>query len=72
MKNNEDVKMIGEALRLERLKRHLSQEKLAELANIPSSHHIGKIERAVVDMRVSTLIKILRALNIKFEDLIEL
>lgn len=72
MKKDEDLRIIGEAIRLERLKRHLSQEKFAEVANIPSFQHIGKIEKGQVDMQTSTLIKILRALKIKFEDLIEL
>lgn len=72
MKKNEDLKTVGEAIRLERLKQHLSQEQLADIANISQSQHISRIEKADVDMRVSTLIKILRALKVKFEDLIEL
>ncbi len=72
MKKNEDLILIGEAIRIERLKRHLSQEQLAELAKISQSQHISRIEKADVDMRVSTLLKILRALNIKLEDLINL
>lgn len=72
MSNKNDLISIGESIRLERLKRHLSQEQLAELANISNYQHIGKIEKADVDMRVSTLIKILRALNIKFDDLIDI
>ncbi len=72
MKKNEDLKIIGEAIRMERLKRHLSQEKFAEMVNIQSFQHLGKIEKGQVDMQTSTLIKILRALKLKFEDLIEL
>lgn len=72
MKKDEDLKTIGEAIRIERLRRHLSQEQFAELANVATFQHIGKIEKGDIDMRVSTLIKILRALNLKFEDLIEL
>ena len=39
MKKNEDLKKMGEAIRLERLKRHLSQEKFAEMADMPTFHH---------------------------------
>ena len=72
MKKNEDLNTIGEAIRIERLKRHLTQEQLAEMSGLSQSQHISRIEKADVDMRVSTLVKILRALNLKFEDLIEL
>ncbi len=72
MKKNEDLKIIGEAIRIERLKKHYSQEKLADLADIPNFQHLGQIERGNVDMRVSTLLKILRALDLKLEDLIQL
>ena len=72
MKNNEDLIQLGESIRIERLKRHLSQEQLAEMAKISQSQHISRIEKADVDMRVSTLLKILRALNLKLEDLIQL
>jgi len=72
MKKNEDLKVIGEAIRIERLKRHLTQEQLADTAGLSQSQHISRIEKADVDMRVSTLVKILRALKLKFEDLIEL
>ena len=72
MKKNEDLIKMGEAIRLERLKRHLSQEKFAELADIPTFQHLGKIEKGLVDIQITTLLKILRALKVKFEDLIEL
>lgn len=72
MKKDKDLEIIGEAIRIERLKRHLSQEQLAEMAKISQSQHISRIEKADVDMRTSTLLKILRALNLKLEDLINL
>jgi predicted transcriptional regulator len=34
--------------------------------------HLGRIEKGDIDMRTSTLLKILRALNLKLEDLIKL
>lgn len=72
MKKDKDLEIIGEAIRIERLKKHLSQEQLAEMAKISQSQHISRIEKADVDMRTSTLLKILRALNLKLEDLIKL
>lgn len=72
MKKDEDLIIIGEAIRIERLKRHLSQEQLAEIAGVPNFQHLGRIEKGDVDMRTSTLLKILRALNLKLDDLIKL
>ncbi len=69
---NKDLIRLGEHIRIERLKRKLSQEELADMANIPQYQHLGKIERAEVDMKVSRLFSILRALNCKLEDLINL
>ncbi len=72
MKKNEDLITIGEAIRIERLRRHLSQEQFAEIANMTNFQHLGRIEKGDIDMRTSTLLKILRALNLKLEDLIKL
>ena len=72
MKKNEDLITIGEAIRIERLRRHLSQEQFSEIANITNFQHLGRIEKGNIDMRTSTLLKILRALNLKLEDLIKL
>lgn len=74
MKKNKDSDLVklGGSIRLERLKRKLSQDELATLANIPQYQHLGKIERAEVDMKVTRLFSILRALKCKLEDLIDL
>ena len=61
-----DLIRLGNNIRLERLKLRYSQEFLAELAGIQQPH-LGKIERGEVDMRVSTLVSILKALNVPFE-----
>ena len=65
------LKILLEAI-ADTLKRHYSQEKFAELTGIQNFQHLGKIEKGNVDMRVSTLLKILRALDLKLEDLITL
>ncbi len=74
MKKNKDkdLKTLGFNIKVERMKRDLSQDQFVEISGLLNSQHLSKIENADVDMRVSTLIKILRALKVKFEDLIEL
>lgn len=69
---DKDLFDLGFAIKKERMRRGLSQEQLAEIASLTNLQHISKIEGGDVDMRVSTLLKILRALKVKFEDLIEL
>ena len=60
---------IGNNLRAERNRLGLSQEELAEKAGL-QREHISKIERGLIDMRVSaTLVAILKALNLEFEKL---
>lgn len=54
----------GEDLRKERKDRNLSQAELSTRSSIaPSSKHIAKIERGDVDPRLSTVLKISRALR---------
>lgn len=67
-----DLMILGDAIRLERLRRKWSQERLAERAGLSQSQHISRIESGNVDMQVSTLFSILRALDCKLEDLIDL
>lgn len=72
MKKNEDLRILADAIRLERLRRKWSQEQLAEYSGIGQCQQISRIETGNVDIRVSTLFAILRALNLKLEDLIDL
>lgn len=72
MKKNKDLIELGDSIRLERLRRKWSQEQLAEKADLSQYQHVGRIERAELDTRVSTLFSILRALDCKLEDLIDL
>ena len=72
MKKNKDLVKLGDAIRLERLRRRWSQEVLAEKAEIPQYQQVSRFERAEVDMRVTKLFAILRALNLKLEDLIDI
>lgn len=66
---NDDINIqIGNNLRAERSRLGLSQEELAERAGL-QRQHISKIENGIIDIRVSTLIPLLKALNLKFEQL---
>ncbi len=72
MKKNKDLTILGDSIRIERLKRKLSQERLVELTEVITAQHLGKIEKGEVDLRATTLFAILRALNCRLEDLIDL
>ena len=61
MKKNEVLIKLGDGIRLERLRQKLSQEQLAEKANISQYQHIGRIERAEINTRATTLISIIKA-----------
>lgn len=50
--------MIAELVKETRAKAHLTQEELADRLNVKRSY-ISKIERAVSDIRISTLRKII-------------
>ncbi|HIS36978.1 TPA: helix-turn-helix transcriptional regulator [Candidatus Scatousia excrementigallinarum] len=69
MRNEKILKAIGNNLRAERNRLGWSQDELAEKACL-ERQHISKIERGLIDMRVSaTLVPILKALNLEFEKL---
>jgi transcriptional regulator with XRE-family HTH domain len=70
MENAEQIfiKKFGERLREIRINKKLSQEMLANDANIPINQ-IGRIERAEISTSISTLFKIAKALEIPIENL---
>jgi len=72
MKNKEKMKsQIGENLKIARLKKKFSQESLAKQSGV-TLHTISKIEAgATGDPRVLTLEKLVKALNIKIDDLLK-
>lgn len=65
---NTDLVELGKNIKAERNRQFLSQEKLAEMVGV-QTHHISKIERGLVDIKFSTLIAILKALDLNFEKL---
>jgi len=63
-------RILGEAIRSYRKSVHLSQEKLAEKADL---HHnyIGELERGEKAATIDTMLKISKALGIKVRDLVD-
>ena len=70
MKSNkkEILLKFGNTVREERLKLRLSQEELAEKANLHRTY-IGMIERAERNITLKNIDKIAKALNLKIKDL---
>jgi len=55
-------------MKIERVKKNLTQEKLAELAEV-STKHITKIEKAIVTPGTYTIYKIAKALEVTIDTL---
>ena len=70
MKDRELLLKLGNKIRYERVKRHLSQEQLAELANM-NMRSISTIECGVTDIKFTTLNKIAIALNVELQTLVQ-
>lgn len=62
MKNKDLLLKIGAKIRIGRLKKKLSQEELAAIANV-NTRSISQIERGETDIRLTTLSKIYEALE---------
>jgi transcriptional regulator with XRE-family HTH domain len=60
---------LGQTIRDERTKLGLSQEALAEKANL-TRNYIGQVERAEKRIHLETLAKIAKALNVRVRDLV--
>jgi len=63
------LKIFGDNVRKERLKRNLSQEDLADLANVHRTY-IGMIERAEKNITLLNIEKLAKALNLNIPDLL--
>lgn len=61
-----DYKELGKRIRAERRKQDLTQEKLAEMADISESF-MGHIERGGRTLSIETLAKLANALNLSIE-----
>jgi transcriptional regulator with XRE-family HTH domain len=67
IKNDKVIKAFGGRLRDFRISNHLSQEQLANLADIPLSQ-VGRIERGEINPTLSTINVLATALKIKISD----
>ena len=62
-------RLLGEAIRVERKKAGVTQEKLAEKASL-STVFISRVERGKESPTVDSLLKIARALGVHVRDLV--
>ena len=67
---NIELAKLGQKIKFERTKRNLSQEQLAELANI-SVHGLSNIETGKTDVRYTNLLQISKAFDIKINELLD-
>lgn len=63
-----DYKKLGKRIKEQRLKQHLTQEKLGEIVGVNTSN-ISHIERATTQVSLSSLVKIANALNTTLDQL---
>ncbi|MCD4812726.1 helix-turn-helix domain-containing protein [bacterium] len=70
MKKDQISIKFGEKVRKVRIKKGLSQEKLAELADL-HRNYIGMIERAERNVTLMNAAKIAKALKLRVRDLID-
>ena len=70
MKKDIRLLELGNRIRFERLKQNISQEKLAEMANV-SVRTISDIERGLTDIRYTNLLQISSAFKISISELLD-
>ena len=64
-----DIKALGANVRRERIKRNLTQEKLAELADL-HLRSLQKIEAGEINLLITTVLRIKRGLKCSWEALL--
>ena len=65
------LKRIGLKFRVERTKKHLSQERFAELANV-HTNYIGKVERGEQNLTVKKIVDLANSLEIPVKSILNL
>lgn len=68
MKNSNTIYKLGQKIRIERNKRKISQEKLAELMEL-NRNFIGMVERGETNITVKNLENIANAFDIDIKEL---
>ena len=69
MDKNTLLKKFGKNVKIERIKKDLTQEQLAEIMNV-SQNYIANIERGKANMSLLKIYELSRYLNVKIEQLI--
>jgi transcriptional regulator with XRE-family HTH domain len=69
MSRSKIYQVVGENIHTIRRRAHLSQEQLAEKADL-TTNYIGEIERAEKKITLETLEKIARVLGVRIRDLV--
>lgn len=64
----DELAALGAAVKELRSERHLTQEGLAELAEMDTAR-IGEAERGVFDLRFTTIVRIARGLDVDLSEL---
>lgn len=67
---NIELVKLGQKIRFERIKRGISQEKLAELSNM-SVHGISNIETGKTDIRYTNLLVIANVFGLKISEFLD-
>ena len=67
----DELEILGNNIRAERNRLHMTQEQLAVKANL-QTHLISNIENGKYDIKFKTLISILKALNVPFDKIYNL
>lgn len=64
------LKKIGRQFRLERIKRDLSQERFAEIADV-HTNYIGKVERGEQNLTIKKLVELANSLNVPVKNILD-
>ena len=70
MNKEELLKRLGKNIKIERIKKDLTQEKLAEIMNV-SQNYIASIERGRANMSIAKILELANCLNIDIKKLVD-
>ncbi len=71
MEENEIIKKIAFNIKIERMRKNLTQFQLAEMIDVHEKY-IGKVESGKQNLTIKTLIKISKALGVKLSKLVDI
>lgn len=71
MNENDTLKKIAFNIKIERMRKNLTQSQLAEMIEVHEKY-IGKIESGKQNLTIKTLIKLANALGVKLSKLVDI